>query len=136
MIELKFGSPREVYTDNAYDGRRFEFSYSITYKVHVPEKDNINQKKAIVSISYDLLSKWLFQSDNDLTKVLFHVFVFPHISIKLIKDNLSNIERLDLHTNVVDKKAVYDPNKLLDFVERIFPLDIEELRKDKVKLGF
>lgn len=138
MIELKFSNPKEVYADNDYDGRRFEFPYSVKYVAPVPEKDKITQNKFIVSISNDLLGRWKFQNDNDLTKVIFGEFIFVKIKAKLIEENLGNTERLILRTTDVDNEKKYDPNKLPDFVDRPISVNLEELKRDKnkVTMGF
>ncbi|MCH8034505.1 MAG: hypothetical protein IH950_12225 [Bacteroidetes bacterium] len=138
MIELKFSKPKEVYADNAYDGRRFEFAYSMKYVAPSPQKDKITQKKAIVSISDDLLRRWNFQNDNDLTKVVFYEFVFKIIQNKLIENNLLNIEKLNLTTAFVNRQIIYDPNKLSEFINILFSIDLEELKrnKNKINIGF
>lgn len=137
IIEIIFQKPEELYVDNAYDGKKILFMYSIKYLVEVPEFDKIEQKKVIVSISDISLRRWNYKDDYELFKVLF-IHVFELIKKKLVSGELNEIEKLDIKVSYEDKEKRYDPNKILDFINVPRQLDLDKLRKESnnIKLGF
>ena len=137
MIELKFYKPTEIYADNDFDGKKYKFLYTIKYVSSSPEQDNQKQNKIIISISELLLRRWNYQNEDDLFKILF-LFASQLIQNKLIEGTLKELENLNLQTNTPNVNKKYDPRKIDDFVDKIYTLDLEEIKRNrsKVKMGF
>lgn len=51
---------------------------------------------------------------------------------------MNEVEKLDLQTNTPNVEIKYDPMKISDFVDKVFTLDLDEIKrnKNKVKMGF
>jgi len=137
MIELKFKRPSDIYADNAFDGKKYKFLYSIKYVTSGPKLDDEVEYKIIISISNLLLSRWNYQNEDDLFKIFF-LFATQLVQNKLIENNLNEVEKLDLQTNTPNVEIKYDPKKIDDFVDKIYTLDLEEIKRDrnKIKMGF
>lgn len=134
IIEIIFQKPEELYVDNAYDGKKISFAYSIKYLVKEPEFDKIEQKKVIVSINDTSLGRWGYKNNSELFKVLF-IDVFELIKKKLVSGELNEIENLDKEVSYEDKKNRYDPNKISNFINVSYLLDLDKLRKGSNKYG-
>ncbi|OGU62847.1 MAG: hypothetical protein A2V66_07340 [Ignavibacteria bacterium RBG_13_36_8] len=137
MIELKFQKPIETYADNAYDGKKFKFLYTLKYVSSSPKLDEETEHKILISISDLLLKRWNYKNEDDLFKIFF-LFAFQLIQKKLVEGNLKEVEKLILQTNTPNVDEKYDPQKIGDFVNKVFTLDLEEIKKDKskIKMGF
>lgn len=132
MIELKFNRPIEIYADNAFDGKKFKYLYTIKYVKSGAELDEEIEYKLIISISNLLLKRWNCQNEDDLYKIFFHL-AFKRIQNKLVKDTLKEIEKIDLQTNTPDVDIKYDPQKIDDFVDKVYVIDLDELKRNKNK---
>ncbi|OGU32865.1 MAG: hypothetical protein A2057_14125 [Ignavibacteria bacterium GWA2_35_9] len=137
MIELRFQRPTEIYADNAFSGKKYKFPYTIKYITSGPKLDNEIQYKIIMSISDDLLGRWNYQNEDDLFKVFFW-FASELIQNKLIEGTLNEAENLKLQTNTKNTEIIYDPKKIDDFIDKVYSLDLDELKRDKnkIKMGF
>jgi hypothetical protein len=137
MIELKFNRPIEIYADNALDGKKFKFLYTIKYVKSGPEIDEEIEYKLVISVSNLLLKRWRCQNEDDLFKIFFYL-AFKRVQNKLVEDALNEIEKMDLQTNTPDVNIKYDPKKIDDFVDKVYILDLDELKrnKNKFKMGF
>lgn len=137
MIELKFEAPVGIYADNDFSGRKYKFPYNIKFVTKSPKIDNEIQHKVIISISNILFKRWNYQNEADLFKVFF-LLVTQLIQDKLIEGNLNEVEYLELHTNTFNSEIKYDPQKINNFIDKVYTLDLDELKrnKNKVKIGF
>lgn len=137
MIELKFQKPIETYADNAFDGKKYKLVYTLKYITNGPKLDKEIEHRILISVSDLLLRRWNYQNEDDLFKVFF-LFASKCIQNKLIEGTLEEVEQLDLQTNTPDVGIKYDPEKIDDFVNKIYTLDLNELKKNKnnVKMGF
>ena len=90
-----------------------------------------------MSISDDLLGRWNYQNEDDLFKVFFW-FASELIQNKLIEGTLNEAENLKLQTNTKNTEIIYDPKKIDDFIDKVYSLDLDELKRDKnkIKMGF
>jgi len=137
IIEIIFQKPEELYVDNAPSFKEYSFKYTIKYLVEGPEFDKIEQKKIIVTITNVSLRRLDYKDESQLFKVLF-MDVFELIKKKLVSGKLNEIENLDIKVPFEDKEKRYDPNKIPDFINVTFPLDLDNLQKgsNKIKFGF
>lgn len=137
MIKLRFNKPTEIYAYNDYSGKKYKFPYTIKYVTSGPELDKEVQHQIIISITNLLLKRWSFQNEDDLLKIFF-LRSNEFIKNKLIEGNLNEIEKLDLDTNTLNEEIEYDPQKIDDFVDKIYTFDLDELKRDrnKFKMGF
>ena len=87
--------------------------------------------------SDDLLGRWNYQNEDDLFKVFFW-FASELIQNKLIEGTLNEAENLKLQTNTKNTEIIYDPKKIDDFIDKVYSLDLDELKRDKnkIKMGF
>jgi len=136
-IEITFQKPEELYVDNNYLGKKYLFNYTLRYLVQGPEYDKIESKKVIVSISNVSLKRWDYKDDTELFKVLFN-YVFNFIEKKLVDNDLKEVETLPIEVKYEDKEKKYDPNKIDDFVNIPFQLELDDLKKRQknFKYGF
>ena len=137
MIELKFQESKEVFPDNAYDGRRFIFPYSITILSQGLGYDKEEEKKAIISISKTTFRRWNYKNDDEIKKVLF-VYIRNYIINKLLEGNVNDVEELDVPRAKHGEEKPIDSKKIIEYPPVSFTLDIDELRKtrNKIKIGF
>ena len=137
MIELKFKKPIGIYADNAFDGKKYKLLYNLKSVTSGPKLDEEKEYKIIISISKLLLKRWNYQNEDDLFKIFF-LFASQLVKSKLIEGTLNEIEKLDLQTNTPDVEIKYDPQKVDDFVDKLYILDLDEIKKEKnkVKMGF
>ncbi len=136
-VELIFQIPEELDVDNNYLGKKFLFNYSIKYLVQSPEYDKIEEKKFVVSISNISLRRWDYKNESELHKVLF-LHVFECVKEKLANGELNEIEKLDLKVSYEDIEKRYDPNKIPDFINVSFQIDLDESgsKPRNFKMGF
>lgn len=137
MIELKFQKPIETYADNAFDGKKYKQIYTIKFVTNTPKLDEEMEHKILISISDLLLRRWNYKDEGNLFKVFFH-FASQLIQNKLAEGTLKEVEKLDLQTNTPNVEIKYDPQKIDDFVDKIYKLDLDELKRNKntVRMGF
>ena len=137
MFELKFQKPIETYADNAFDGKKYKLLYTLKNVTNGPKLDEEIEHKISISISDLLLRRWNYQNEDDLFKIFF-LFASQLIQTKLTEGNLKEVEKLVLQTNTPNVDIKYDPKKIEDFVDKIYTLDLEEIKRDrnKIKMGF
>lgn len=123
---------KEVQRDDGYDGVTFLFEYELVKPGRGVEYDKTAQNKFEVSVSRTLAKIWGY-TEAELIKILFE-FARRVTLAKLINNNLSKFERLELHTGNIGKEKPFDPNKIDDPKDIELEYNIDQIRKNKKQL--